>query len=234
MPHTSFCLRDKGHFSKRNIRSLFLVLIPRTACHNAFTFCPYIRFFSAGAVLLRKGCKLFSSSVPGSQQWGCLWAGACVGRAFLAPLSPVPSRFLHKQPPNLRKPPAKAQWMGALRLPHTSPPASPAAWPASGQCQRPLFPAQICSGKLCEKAGSPIALVLGLWPLFCHLAELGEQSQWWQSPSCCDEPGAYKQWWSPLHGRRVSAPPFGVCVISGIWDTAVPCCVLACYSPSLQ
>lgn len=87
MPHTSFCLRDKGHFSKRNIRSLFLVLIPRTACHNAFTFCPYIRFFSAGAVLLRKGCKLFSWSVPGSQQWGCLWAGACVGRAFLAPLS---------------------------------------------------------------------------------------------------------------------------------------------------
>lgn len=42
MPHASFCLRDKGHFSKRNIRSLFLVLIPRTACHNAFTFCPYI------------------------------------------------------------------------------------------------------------------------------------------------------------------------------------------------
>lgn len=162
MPHTSFCLRDKGHFSKRNIRSLFLVLIPRTACHNAFTFCPYIHFFSAGAVLLRKGCKLFSWSVPGSQQWGCLWAGACVGRAFLAPLSPVPSRFLHRQPPNLRKPPAKAQWMGALCLPHTSPPASPAAWPASGQCQRPLFPAQICSGKLCEKAGSPVALVLRL------------------------------------------------------------------------
>lgn len=42
MPHASFCLRDKGHFSKRNIRSLFLVLILRTACHNAFTFCPYI------------------------------------------------------------------------------------------------------------------------------------------------------------------------------------------------
>lgn len=42
MPHAPFCLRDKGHFSKRNIRSLFLVLILRTACHNAFTFRPYI------------------------------------------------------------------------------------------------------------------------------------------------------------------------------------------------
>jgi len=83
MPHASFRLRDKGHFSKRNIRSLFLVVILRTACHNAFTFCPYIWICHPSCAFAEGMRTLFSNFSEAAGRW--LQPAAHRGRRSHAP-----------------------------------------------------------------------------------------------------------------------------------------------------
>lgn len=165
MPHASFCLRAEGHFSKRNIRSLFLVLILRAACHTAFTFCPYIWICSPSCAF-EEGMQTlffnFSEAVGHCQQ-----PAACSGRtshvcALAVPFMtrhPLSQRLLLKglgQPP--QPPDEKRLFPGVfLSCPFSLPsqpikPITKPQWMAA-LCLAQLFPphffllALVASGK---------------------------------------------------------------------------------------
>lgn len=203
MPHTSFCLRDKGHFSKRNIRSLFLVLISHTACHNAFTFCPYIRVFQPELCFWGRDANSSSPGAATRAGWVLFWHHSLLSclALFSASLQPY-------------------QIQGRVDGGTCSAPFPP---PSSGQ---PM----VCPGGFHKMASSPASLVL---TSFSPSTQLGEQSQWWLTSPYGGELGAHSLWWGLLYHQRAWAPLFDTCVVMfGICDMAVPRCMLSCVSPS--
>lgn len=129
MPHASFCLGDKGHFSKRNIRSLFLVLIPCTACHNAFTFCPYIWICNPSCAFEEGMQTLFFDFWVSVGHWVEQRVQAACTPAAASPVT-------HGPRPQLRWPsPGKGLFPGAFLPFYTSLPSQSASLPTEAKCQ---------------------------------------------------------------------------------------------------
>lgn len=205
MPHTSFCLRDKGHFSKRNIRSLFHVLISHTACHNAFTFCPYIRVFQSELCFWGRDANSSSPGAATCAGWVLFWH-----RSFPSCLALFSASLLPYQTQG---------WVDGGTC------SDPFPSPSSGQ---PM----VCSEEFHEIASSLASLVFGCWLLFHHSTLLAEQLQRWLTSSYCSELAAHSLWRGLLHHQRAWAPLFDMCiVISVTCDMAVPYCMWSCASP---